>query len=194
MFNNEKPAQNVSSIKAGSLYQQLMGQLTMMKANVEQMDQHLAASSEAPRPPAIWSPPTRARECRMSSSGCATTSPPLGGTYEAPNYAWQPKSWSTKSKMQLSWYCCLRVYTRGLSPNNGDRECAAWARHPLPAQPLGCEITFCFLWWMHLCGATDMQSEKKPDTRQQAWWTLTDFRFKVYGLGFLGIGFELQEL
>ena len=43
-------------------------------------------------------------------------------------------------------------------------------------------------------GATDMQSEKKPDTRQQAWWTLTEFRFKVYGLGFLGIGFELQEL
>ena len=47
---------------------------------------------------------------------------------------------------------------------------------------------------MHLCEATDMQSEKKPDTRQQAWWTLTDFRFKVYGLGFLGLGSEFQEL
>jgi len=53
VFNNDKPAQNVSSIKAGSLYQQLMGQLTMMKANLEQMDQQLAASSEAPMPQAI---------------------------------------------------------------------------------------------------------------------------------------------
>ena len=92
MFNNEKPAQNVSSIKAGSLYKQLMGQLTMMKASLEQMDQQLAASSEAPRPPAIRSPPTRARECRMSISGSNDITRPLGLTYEAPNYAWQPKS------------------------------------------------------------------------------------------------------
>jgi len=53
LFNNEKPAQNVSSIKAGSFYQQLMGQLTMVKAKLEQVDQQLAASSEAPMPQAI---------------------------------------------------------------------------------------------------------------------------------------------